>query len=515
MSTLQEIFNNREIAIGFWMSLTIIIFLFTNTGKEIVKTLPPILFHKKLVKLYIVFIGYLCLVLYGLYWAQIWDVTLLKDTIFWVIFVELPLFVKAINKAKDGHFFYKLIKENVALIVIIEFFINFWTFSLGAELILFPLTVFISLLHAVSEQDKKHLIIKRFFDRLLTVWGIILIVYATYNTIRSPEQLFNRNTLKSFLLPIVLLILNLPIVYGLALHSIYEQLFIRLKGKTKAERKKMKIKLFLFAGINLSKVTAIRNNIPQTLHVSLTANALQKNLNKLTQRLSLQIGDNYMKRFRFYITNCLFGLIISLMGLILSNSDVTLKDIITFNYTLNTVRLKEIATYVFSTMLVFSTFTLIFALGFGKKKNEEISVIKKFALYELLSAVKRQNSQLQDFPPVDDPVLLFTTYVINAHEIQNACNKALSAYENLLTSWEHEAVTQLKLYATSLIRDLGISTEEISKYDAISFSTHYNTQVNNAPQNEKINTFTHSLHRDIEKYSEQIKLFTTEFKHYY
>ena len=54
------------------------------------KTIIPILFSKKFVVFYIVFLSYLAVVLYVLNWAGWWDFELLKDTIFWVLFVELP-----------------------------------------------------------------------------------------------------------------------------------------------------------------------------------------------------------------------------------------------------------------------------------------------------------------------------------------------------------------------------------------------------------------------------------------
>ena len=105
MSELQNIFNNREIAIGIWVSLAVIISIFTKPVKQFLKSVIPILFCRKFVVFYIVFLFHLCLVIYFLYAIGFWSIALLKDTIFWVLFIELPLFVKTIEKAKDNHFF--------------------------------------------------------------------------------------------------------------------------------------------------------------------------------------------------------------------------------------------------------------------------------------------------------------------------------------------------------------------------------------------------------------------------
>ena len=104
MNTIQGIFNNREIAIGLWVIVAVILLLFTKAARQFLKTALPILFCKKFVVFYIVFLSYLAVVLFVLNWAEWWDFELLKDTIFWVLFVELPIFTKAIEKADGTHF---------------------------------------------------------------------------------------------------------------------------------------------------------------------------------------------------------------------------------------------------------------------------------------------------------------------------------------------------------------------------------------------------------------------------
>ena len=153
MGVIQEFFNNREIAIGIWVIIGLAVILPTKPARQFIKTAIPILFCKKFVIFYIVFLSFLGLVLFALNWAGLWDLTLLKDTVFWVLFVELPLFAKAIEKADGGRFFSKLIRENVAIVVAIEFFVGFWTFSLITEIILIPLTVLISVLQVLAGQD--------------------------------------------------------------------------------------------------------------------------------------------------------------------------------------------------------------------------------------------------------------------------------------------------------------------------------------------------------------------------
>ena len=228
MGESQVIFNNREIAIIIWSVIVLILALPTKSAREFLKTSIPILFCKKFVAFYIVFISFLLFVLYGLNWLGFWNKTLLKDTIFWVFFVELPIFVKAVQEADGKRFFSKLIKKNITVSVAVEFFVKSWSFGLITEFILVPLTATISAMHTLSRQNKEYCIVKRFFDGLMISFGMILLFYAAYSLIYTPNQFFSSYTLKSFLLPLVLLILNLPVVYCLALYSTYEEVFVRM-----------------------------------------------------------------------------------------------------------------------------------------------------------------------------------------------------------------------------------------------------------------------------------------------
>lgn len=513
MNTIQEIFNNREIAIGIWVLIAVMILLFLKPTRDFLKTAIPILFCKKFVIFYAVFISFLIAVLYGLNWLGVWNIGLLKDTIFWVLFVELPLFAKTIDKAKYSHFFYTIIKENIALVVIIEFFLNFWTFSLCAELILVPAVIFFSFLYVIFGSEKKYICVKKLFDFLSAIAGLSMVAYAIYNTIKAPLVFFNSETMKSFLLPIILLFLNLPVVYALALYNMYEQICIRLKGK-KIEQIKMKLRLFLFCGINLYKVTAVRQNLSQTVMISLIEKDLKANLDKLEDRLLLRIGDNYMKRSKFYIITFIIGIITSVVGVVLLNTDATAKEILTLNFKIDIPNIKELATYILCTMMVFCIFALIFAIGFGKRKYEEISRIKKFVLFELLSAVNRQKTQLQDFIPTDSPEDLYICYIVNVYEIKNACDKVLSAYENILKTWEKESIEQLQLYSTAVVGDIGIDSQHFTEYNVISFSEHFNEKVKSAPQSDKFNSFINILETDMKKYIEKINIVTDDFKNY-
>lgn len=506
MTALQEIFNNREIAIGIWVIIALAVVLISKSLRQpllqFLKTAIPILFCRKFVVFYCVFIAFFLFAVDILKWATFWDSSMLKDTIFWVVFVELPLFAKAIEKAKDNRFFSDLIADNLKFIVLFEFFVGFWTFDLWIELVAIPVTVFVSFLCALASREKKHKPAKTFFDILLVIWGFIVLTHAVSSTVQDPKAFFNWDTLKSLMLPVLLLVLNLPVVYGLALYS----------GKDKW---KMKFQIVGFAGISLPRVSAIRRNIQKTILVSLNADDMRKSLNKLEDHLAMQIGDNYMKRAKFYVGVCVTAAAGSLIGLVLANSEVSIKDIITLNFVLDIPRIKEILTYIFSVSLVFSLALLFYAIGFRKRKNEEITQIKKYAVFEFLFVLKKQKAQLQEYPPIDDPVSLFVNYLQIAYELKEACTKALDVYGNLLNNWERESIELLQTSTMGLLTNATIGGGSFTDFDVDSFCEYYREKVKAMQHGANFNAFTSMVKSDAEKYTKRIESTYEDFKRYY
>ncbi len=97
------------------------------------------------------------------------------------------------------------------------------------------------------------------------------------------------------------------------------------------------------------------------------------------------------------------GLLISIIGIFICNTQVDLKDILACNFVLNIKRMKEIATYIFSCGVIVFIMLFFISVGFKRKKYEEISNVKKYVLYDLLYILKKQNSLFQEFIPIEYP----------------------------------------------------------------------------------------------------------------
>jgi hypothetical protein len=511
MDKVQSIFSNREIALGLWVILVAVVLGLSKAGKDFFRTSMPIIFCKKFVGFYIVFISFFILIVRILFLVGYWDWSLLKDTVFWALFVEIPLFIKTIEKAKNQRFFKKLLKENVELVTVVSFIMNIWSFSLFVEITLVPLAVIIGFFYYISSSDEKYKNIKRFFDFLLFAFTIYAGIYVINNIVQNSTVFFNLNTLRLYALPLVLLIFNLPVIYGLALYNEYEQVFVRLKGN-EFEQRKMKWRILKYGNINLSKLTSIMNRNIQILVTSLTDEDMSENIKKLENYLESRVGDNYMNRARYYKLWSFIGIIVSIIGLMVCTTDVGIKDIVTFNFIFDIENAKKILTQIFIVGVVISIAAFIASIGFNKKKYEEISQIKRIAMHSFLYSLKYQNEVFQDFVPLQDPIDLFYLYIRPSYELKMGCDIVISSYDNLLTRWELECIQQLQLYAGVFLKDLHPNTTELISMSQEEFLRYYNQRIIDAPQNEKINTYTCDVQKNIDRYIEQVKLAIDEFK---
>ena len=205
---------------------------------------------------------YASLLLFLLYKLGFWDISLLKDTIFWFCTTALVLLF-TINKAKTNNYFKDIIKENLKWVIAIEFIVNFYTFSLVKELLLVPIVIFLALLQGVSQSDKRFIQVSKFLENIFAFIGLGLIAFVVYMTFKNYQEIFIIDNLFSFLLPPLLTILLIPFLYLLAIYINYEDLFVRVNFMTN-DRKKNKLlkkEILLNAKLNLSRLTTISKKL--------------------------------------------------------------------------------------------------------------------------------------------------------------------------------------------------------------------------------------------------------------
>lgn len=224
---------------------------------------------KKVVKAFLnwyIIIPICIVVIYISIWLKIakmynlWDITLLKDTIFWTFGFAFVLLLK-MGDAKNLIYFKKVALECIKWTVIIEFVADFFTFSFPIEFIIITLYSFVIALIYYAEKNPGQKDVVAFLKWIKRFMESVVLSFVLYKAITKSNELLTLSNLKSFLLPIVLSFLYLPLMYLFALYSQYELLFVRINYlvSERRENRKTKIRVITVCGFNLDKVNNLLN----------------------------------------------------------------------------------------------------------------------------------------------------------------------------------------------------------------------------------------------------------------
>ncbi|MDR2993890.1 MAG: hypothetical protein LBV11_08690, partial [Bacillus cereus] len=215
----------------------------------------------------------------------------MKDTFFWLSFTALGILF-SINKARDTLFFSNLIKDNIKIIIILEFILNLYTFPLLIELLLFPTILFVSILQAFTDNDKEKKKLNSCLNKILSLIVLCMLFFSIYKSIVNYEYFFSISTLKYFLLPIILTLLSLPYFYGIVLYMRYESFIVVVKHTHRYENSSG-VKNFIKATVKHANINI--NTLGRIWKYQALFNASKDNafdyVKKVSQRPKYIIGD--------------------------------------------------------------------------------------------------------------------------------------------------------------------------------------------------------------------------------
>lgn len=227
------IFDNREIAIIFWLCALL---FWALTKKQIRQSLAHVakaLFAKSIMTSFVVMVAYILLEIAVLYHFKLWNISQLKMTIFWGLIVATSMLFNFNKIIEDPNFLSKAIKDNIRFTVFIDFIVNLYVFSLLIELIFVPVSALIGGMIAVAESDEKYKPVEKLLNVILGIFGLWLIIYAFYHIFIGFSNFSRIQTIKDLILPPILSLMLLPFIYLVALFAQYEILFIRLRFSIK------------------------------------------------------------------------------------------------------------------------------------------------------------------------------------------------------------------------------------------------------------------------------------------
>lgn len=221
-------FTNRELAITIWIITFAVWSVFSVRTRPSVVSLVKAFFAWKLTLGYVAMGLYISIILTALRYIGIWSKTPPATILIWIICVAFMMLFKADNVNKHD-FFKSKVKDNLRIVIVMEFIINFYTLDLWLELLLVPLMAVIGGMMVIAERDDQYEPTRKLLNGFMVVIGIGMTLYALRMTVVNYNKFATIATLESFILPIILTLAFLPFVYLTAIFMTYESLFVRLQ----------------------------------------------------------------------------------------------------------------------------------------------------------------------------------------------------------------------------------------------------------------------------------------------
>lgn len=255
-------FSNREIAALIWL-LPLIVWIATlkEVRSGIIRILKQALSPKvaapfALMSLYTA--GEVAL----LRAINMWNVELLKDTIFWFFGTAIVLLVSHVAAKATGNIFTSALKENLRFVIVFEFILNGYNFPLLVECVLLPFATIALLLHEVAKRDDAHKSAAQVLGVILLIGGGAFGGMAIVEAVLHYEQFGDPQVIRSLALPPLLSILLTPFVFLCSLYCTYELTFVFVEqGGTKSAElmKYTKRRIVRRFGLRLCKLQAFLN----------------------------------------------------------------------------------------------------------------------------------------------------------------------------------------------------------------------------------------------------------------
>jgi hypothetical protein len=254
-----ENFSNREIVFFLWVGVFALIVL---TSKRVRKSVVSLLggltsmFFFRSMLIVSLFTAFAAALLYKSGYGYS---SFVKDSIFWFFSVGMVMWLRTYQIKEIKHF-QKTALDTVKWTIILEFIVNFYTFSFFKELALSTFLLFVGLTELATKNEKRLKGVNGFFSNILSLTAFGLLLYVGYRTFQSYNGLLTLDNAYALLWPPALALAFLPLIYFYALYMNYESLFVRLKYFTKDEttRREVQRKIFNSAGLNLKKLLAVK-----------------------------------------------------------------------------------------------------------------------------------------------------------------------------------------------------------------------------------------------------------------
>jgi hypothetical protein len=257
MDSILNTLSTREKALVVWI---IVLPLYISLNKTLRDSVFGVLKMMFFTKLSIVFIGtiiYTGVMSTFLRYLGLWNLFLVKDTVFWLIGTAFVLLYGIDKATRDAGHLRRVLLSIFALTFILEYIVNLYTFSFWLEIILVPIFVMIGGMLGLAGTKNEYKPVQNLLNYVLILFGIFSIVYAISKIATNFQDFATLYNLRTFLIEPILTIGYIPFLYLFALIMVYESLYVRINMFIKNNKdlsSYAKWEIFKLCHFNLAKI---------------------------------------------------------------------------------------------------------------------------------------------------------------------------------------------------------------------------------------------------------------------
>lgn len=286
----MDIFSTRELATAFWTGIILVAVGMTIvTNKKARKSFIEVLkcfFGRKIRMLWEIYFLYIGIITFLFSRLPIWESIYLKDIIIWTLFSGLTICINAVAGEADEKYILKVLKDNIRFTMVTELLLSSFTFSFWVELIIIPITTVIVLFDTVAEHKSDAIAVHKLLQDVIAFAGLCVILQTVRVGILEYRELNVINTLVSFFIPIVYLLLVTPLEYAFELYSKYEMLFIQMHFKEPRDKKvkrKRHLKVIKACGLSVRKIILFQKQCIPRMYVSMSDSEFESLISQLEE----------------------------------------------------------------------------------------------------------------------------------------------------------------------------------------------------------------------------------------
>lgn len=228
MTELLKQLSNREIATLIWIGLFLIWMLIMPKIRQSLGSVIKDFCQPVILRVVVMAALYIMGTIWLLHRRDIWSTDFIYSTLTWAITFALVAMFEAHKLASDKRHMGKIIRDVINVTAVLMFIVELHSFSLAVEMIALPVLTFITLMHEMAKMREEHAAVEKLLGAILAIVGLSYFAISLWQTWAGYEEIDGLDTLRSFIIPVLLSLLFLPFLFGLGVYMAYERIFASL-----------------------------------------------------------------------------------------------------------------------------------------------------------------------------------------------------------------------------------------------------------------------------------------------